>query len=86
MFLSLIKVTIPSPGTDLKDVISNNSNPLSTPATTIASPNGCSDPFSAEEAYLNNSSSLNPLVTISVTLGLPSVIVPVLSNTTVLIL
>ena len=57
--------------------------PRSTASRTIASPNGCSEPFSALAAYLSNSSSGKPIVTMSVTLGFPSVIVPVLSNTIV---
>ncbi|MNS80428.1 hypothetical protein D3C72_1141070 [compost metagenome] len=48
---------------------------------TIASPNGCSDPFSAEAAICSNLLSSKSLIDIiSVTFGLPSVIVPVLSK------
>ena len=54
---------------------------------TIASPRGCSEPFSALKAICNNSFSLTLSVAIiSVTTGLPSVIVPVLSNIIVSIL
>lgn len=48
----------------------------------IASANGCSEFFSKLPAIFNNSCEFI-LVTISVTLGFPLVIVPVLSNTTV---
>ena len=63
-----------------------NSIFFSIAALTIASPNGCSDPFSALAAKANNILFSFPLDTISVTTGFPSVIVPVLSNTIVLIL
>ncbi len=50
---------------------------------TMASPRGCSDPFSAEAARRRSSSSSIPSVTTSVTSGSPRVNVPVLSNTIV---
>ena len=57
---------------------------FSSPYLTIASPRGCSEPFSALEAILIRYSSFTLLFnTISVTFGFPSVIVPVLSNITV---
>ena len=61
--------------------------PRFSPFSTMASPTGCSEPFSAATASRNSSSSLNlPKVTTSVTEGSPLVSVPVLSNTTQVIL
>ena len=70
----------------LKFCISLKAKPLSSAALTIASPNGCSEPFSALAAKTSNSSSPVVAVKISVTFGLPSVNVPVLSKTMVSIL
>ena len=81
-----IVTSIPCPGTALKCSRLLNSKLLSSASLTIASPRGCSDPFSALAAKTNTSSSFIPLQIISVTLGFPSVIVPVLSNTIVSIL
>ena len=67
----------------LKLDISLNLIFLSSAPFTIASPRGCSEPFSLLAAIDNNSSSDIVVVIISVTTGLPSVIVPVLSNTIV---
>ncbi|MNE93892.1 hypothetical protein D3C80_1917970 [compost metagenome] len=75
--------SIPFPEIALKLSTFLNSKFLSSAPFTIASPRGCSDPFSALAAYINNLFSSYPLVIISVTLGFPSVIVPVLSNTMV---
>ena len=77
---------IPSPGIELNVFICGNSIFLFSASLTIASPNGCSDPFSAAAANFNSSSSFIEADIISVTFGFPSVIVPVLSNTIVLIL
>ena len=44
---------------------------------------GCSLLASSAEAYVSNSVSVMPYGIISVTLGLPSVIVPVLSSATI---
>ena len=54
--------------------------------STIALASGCSDKASIEAASVNSSVSLMPFGAMSVTDGLPSVIVPVLSSTTVSIL
>ena len=56
---------------------------FSSASLTIASPRGCSEPFSAEAANKSSSSFEIFSQIISVTLGFPSVIVPVLSKTTV---
>ena len=56
---------------------------FSSASLTIASPRGCSEPFSAEAANKRSSSFEIFSQIISVTLGFPSVIVPVLSKTTV---
>ena len=62
--------------------MSANSICSSAVLSTIASANGCSEFFSKLPAIFNNSCSFI-LVIILVTFGSPSVIVPVLSNTTV---
>ena len=98
MFLSLISLLFPSrtslpsiltaipcPGIALNSSNDFNSRFFSSAFFTIASPNGCSDPFSALAASINNSSSEISSAIISVTTGFPSVIVPVLSKTIVLI-
>ena len=79
---SIIPV-IPFPSTAVKLFTSNNFICCSTALSIIAVANGCSEFFS-KLAAICNISSLLPII--SVTLGLPSVIVPVLSKTTVSIL
>ena len=76
--------SIPCPGIALKFLTSTNFIPISSPYLTIASPNGCSDVFSALAAIcIIDFSSISSVTITSVTFGLPSVIVPVLSNITV---
>ena len=81
-----ILTSIPWPGIASNASIALSSKFFSSASLTIASPNGCSDPFSALAAKIRISSFEMSLVIISVTTGLPSVIVPVLSKTIVLIL
>ncbi len=81
-----IRDIIPCPGIASKLSASYNFNFISDALPTIASPRGCSEPFSAEAANCSNLvSSRRPVGIISVITGFPSVIVPVLSNTTVFI-
>src|SRR5699024_4057540 len=80
---SSIEPVVPFPSTALNPFTSNNSSCCSVALSTIAVANGCSEFFS-KLAAICNISSLLPII--SVTLGLPSVIVPVLSKTTVSIL
>ena len=76
---------IPNPVNELKSLTSNNSKFLFLASSTIAKPNGCSERYSTLAASCKRTSSDKLLnVTISVTEILPSVNVPVLSNTIVL--
>ncbi|MPM10760.1 hypothetical protein SDC9_57094 [bioreactor metagenome] len=82
-----IVTAIPKPGSALKADGFNRDSSFSSASRTIASPSGCSDPFSADAASSNSSSGFSPSRTsTSVTFGFPSVIVPVLSKTIVWIL
>ena len=87
IFSSLILTTIPFPVIDSNSSIANNSSASFSAALTIASPSGCSLPFSAEAASCKRcflSVALNEII--SVTSGFPSVMVPVLSNIMLFIL
>ena len=75
---------IPKPDRASKSVAFGNSNFLALADSTMASPSGCSEPCSAAAARRSSSSSDIFCVTIrSVTVGFPSVMVPVLSKTMV---
>ena len=75
---------IPKPDTAVKSDSLGNSSFLALADSTMASPNGCSEPCSAAAARRSSCSSDIALVTIrSVTVGFPSVMVPVLSKTMV---
>ncbi len=79
-----IRDSIPRPGSAWNASSGSADMPRSSARFTIASPSGCSEPFSAEAASWSSASSLNPSVsTMSVTTGAPSVMVPVLSSTTI---
>ena len=85
--LDSISTSIPWPGIATNLSILYKPKFFFSPSLTIASPRGCSEPFSALAAIFKSSSLLiSPSVIISVTTGFPSVIVPVLSNTIVFIL
>ncbi len=75
----------PCPGTVTNEPTGGNARPRSLARRTIASPIGCSEPCSTAAARASTSSSVTsrPTTTTSVTLGRPTVSVPVLSNTTV---
>ena len=67
-----------------KFVTSSNAAPCSLALATIASPRGCSDATSRLAARrMRASASVESAVTTSVTTGVPFVIVPVLSKTTI---
>ena len=75
---------MPCPGTVTNSVTGGSASPRSLARVTIASPIGCSEPCSAAAAKASTSSSPTPGAGItSVTLGRPTVSVPVLSNTIV---
>ena len=78
--------TIPLPGIAWNSDTAANSSPRFWASLTIASPNGCSEPRSADAANSKSSCSELPSAaeaTRSVTTGFPVVRVPVLSKTTV---
>ncbi len=76
----------PLPVTDPNSSGSGIAMPSAAARRTIASPRGCSEPFSAEAANRSSSLPSVPDATISVTSGSPLVRVPVLSNTMVVTL
>ena len=79
-----IIASIPLPGICLNSSISNKIPLFAFPNSTIPCPMGCSDFPSMEYAReMNLSLLILSRIPISVTLGFPSVIVPVLSKTTV---
>ena len=79
-----MEAVIPCPDTAVKCSVGSKLTFFSCAYATIASANGCSDGFSIEAATDNNScSDIYSEGTMSVTFGFPSVMVPVLSNTTV---
>ena len=74
--------SIPCPGTVVNSLIGGSARPCSLARATIASPSGCSEPCSAAAASARTSSSDTEGAAItSVTAGLPTVKVPVLSST-----
>ena len=73
----------PWPGTASNESPSGTSMPLIFAAFKIASPSGCSEPFSDIAAYLMTSLSVDSILIMSVTEGSPLVRVPVLSKTMV---
>src|SRR2546426_66058 len=84
MWRSPIAARTPCPGMARKALGSSRARAFAVAARTMASPRGCSDPFSAAAASRSTpSSEIAPTGTTSVTDGRPFVRVPVLSNTTV---
>ena len=82
--LSSIFPQTPCPVIDIKSFTGGSLIPLSLASSTIASPKGCSECSSKAAATCKISSSFKFFTDIiSVTLGFPSVIVPVLSKTIV---
>ncbi len=79
---SSISPLTPLPEIAINPVTSNNSIDSSFTFSKTASANGCSEFFSKLPTIFRNS-FCGKLETISVTFGFPSVMVPVLSNTTV---
>ena len=81
---SPIRPTIPWPGICLKSLTGRKESPSFSASVTIASAKGCSDSFSREAAICSSSFEWIPsLQSIFVTTGVPWVMVPVLSRTTV---
>ena len=81
---SAASAAIPCPGTASNETIGGSASPRALASPTMASPSGCSEPCSAAAASANNSSAVTPATgTTSVTTGLPTVSVPVLSRTTI---
>ena len=72
----------PFPGVASNSFASSISMPSPRAFLTTASARGCSEFFSAEAASIKSSLSSTPKTTISVTSGLPTVRVPVLSKAT----
>ncbi len=84
IFFSSMYASIPFPGMERKFFASVRLIFLSSAPLTMASPSGCSDPFSAVAAIKSTSLSLRPeTANTSVSFGVPSVRVPVLSKTIV---
>ncbi|MPM97895.1 hypothetical protein SDC9_145075 [bioreactor metagenome] len=84
IFWSSRYASIPFPGIERKFFVSARLRSLSSAPLTIASPSGCSDPFSAVAAIKSTSCCSRPeTANMSVNFGVPSVSVPVLSNTMV---